>query len=344
MQSRAILCALTLLGCPTVTPNVAGVTPIHVQGVYTHEPSGFVLPPSIGSFRRVAINQYDREGLDVSVGYNLDEVDAEVAFTLYVTPPLRLPDGSDSALSQQFEVEIGAIQHHHGGAPVLHRQNTSSEQAGTSATGLLAQFRFEEVFGSRQQVVESLLHLFEYDGWRVKYRTTFPLSQREAVAPQLERFLASLQWRGQAASGSPPVVPPSRVARSSSPPVVGRARLGDEPAVGIVVQLSFSQTNKDCVPSDPSTITDQSGSFRFARGVGEPLPARDRASGWADDAAARARAMIGGVWGLCFEGRGIERRSFSWPWIGDPALTYATMECDLASQEEKPCVGSWLGE
>ena len=121
----------------------------------------------------------------------------------------------------------------------------------------------------------------------------------------------------------------SPVPTSSSPPVSGSAHLGDEPAAGVLVQLSFSQTNKDCVSTDPSTTTDDKGSFRFARGVGEELP---------------RRVPIAGVWRLCFSGPEIERRSFSWPWIGDPATGYATMRCDLASPKEKPCAGTWLSE
>ena len=344
MRSLALsLVVFTLAGCPTVTPSPHGVTPIRTQGVYRHEPSGFVFPPSIASFRRVEINQYDQAGLDVGVGYNLVEPDAEIALTLYITLPAKQRNGRQTTLSEQFQAEIGAIQFHHSGAPVLAQESVSIRQAGVLVSGLRARFEYEqEVFGDRSRQVESLLYLFELSGWRIKYRVTFSSSQRPSALRRWQQFLSALRVP---TLSSPPVFGRAPlVFVPSSPPVVGRAHLGDEPAAGIVVQLSFSQINKDCVPSDPSTITDQSGSFRFARGVGEPLPVRDRASGRADDPAALARAMIGGVWRLCFEGRTTERRSFSWPWIGDPALTYATMECDLASQEEKPCAGSWLAE
>ena len=117
------LVVLTLAGCSTVTPTAPGVTPIRAQGVYRHEPSGFVFPPSIASFRRVGINQFDQVGLDVGVGYNLVEPDAEISFTLYVTPPAKLRNGRQTTLSEQFEVEIGAIQFHHSGATVLARES-----------------------------------------------------------------------------------------------------------------------------------------------------------------------------------------------------------------------------
>ena len=71
---------------------------------------------------------------------------------------------------------IGEIQFYHSGAPVLARESVSIPQAGVYVSGLRARFEYEQEFGDRSRPVDSLLYLFELNGWRVKYRITFPSS------------------------------------------------------------------------------------------------------------------------------------------------------------------------
>ena len=61
-----------LAGCrPTVSPSGRQSIEVAPAETYTHAPSRFSFPPRVGNFAREAVTQYDREGLDVSVGYNL---------------------------------------------------------------------------------------------------------------------------------------------------------------------------------------------------------------------------------------------------------------------------------
>ena len=58
---------------------------IKVKGTYTHEPTGKKFPESIEPFKRVAVTQFDRKGLNVSVGYNKEDKEW-IGATVYIYP------------------------------------------------------------------------------------------------------------------------------------------------------------------------------------------------------------------------------------------------------------------
>jgi len=122
-------------------------------------------------------------------------------------------------------------------------------------------------------------------------------------------------------------VSPAAAPTSSSPPIRGIAHLGNNPAAGLTISASFSQQEKDCAADDPTTTTDDEGRFEFARGTGQNMP---------------RKALIAGIWRVCVSGPSVARRVFQWPWIGDPASTYASMNCDFSNED--PCEVVWIHE
>lgn len=182
---------LVLTGCPTL-----GGVP---KGPYVHAPSGFVFPESFGKVRRVSVDRFDATGENVGVGYNLEEPGRQVALTLYVRPPLQHEDGRLMALAEQFELERQAVVDHHPSAQSGASEAAPATRNAEPSPGLLAAFRFDEVFAYRNQRVDSLLYLFEYEGWFVKYRITHPAAQAAAAGAEARAFVSTFVWKGGAA-------------------------------------------------------------------------------------------------------------------------------------------------
>jgi hypothetical protein len=122
-------------------------------------------------------------------------------------------------------------------------------------------------------------------------------------------------------------VSPTTTPSSSSPPIRGIALLGSEPAVGLTISASFSQREKDCTADDPTITTSEEGRFEFARGAGQNMP---------------RRTPIAGMWRICVSGPSLVRKVFQWPWVGDPASSYASMKCDFLKDD--PCEVTWIAE
>ncbi len=202
MKRATSLLLLTALitGCPTVGGPRPGVQPINVSGRYVHGPSRFEFPETFGAFRRVEINQFHPSGLNIGVGYNLEQADTRVAVTLYVRPPARDANGSVLTLASEFELERENILQHHPGATASVPSTPPRTQNGEAARGYATTFRYQHAVDYGREEVETLLYLFEYDGWVVKYRITYPFSQQARANPVSQGFVSSFRWRGGSAA------------------------------------------------------------------------------------------------------------------------------------------------
>lgn len=185
-----------ITGCPTVSGPSRGARPIEASGLYVHGPSGFSFPESFGAFRRVEINQFDSSGMDVGVGYNLEQADSQIALTLYVYPRARDANGSILTLESQFEIERTYILQAHPGGKASETWTPTTTQNHEASPGYATTFRYQQLFAYRQQEIESLLYLFDYEGWAVKYRITYPLAQQAKANLVSQVFVSSFIWRG----------------------------------------------------------------------------------------------------------------------------------------------------
>jgi hypothetical protein len=188
---------LTLTACPHfITPLPA---PIEVSGTYRHPASGLEFPESVGDYHRAQMTRFDREGLDVGIGYNHEEPDALVAFTVYVRRPIVLDDGRVATLDRQFDVERDVIHEHHPGATEATHREVKITDGNRTLPGHAAEFHYVDDFSYAKREVVSFLYLFDRDGWIVKYRITFAAIQRFSAEHFVEEFLKIAPWGACAA-------------------------------------------------------------------------------------------------------------------------------------------------
>jgi hypothetical protein len=161
-----------------------------------HAPSRFEFPPAFGEFQRVEIAQHDAAGPNVGVSYLLD-AELKIVLTLYVKRPLRARTGEPLSLQNQLQVEEAAILHAHPGATPRAVWTPGRTRNGEPGRGYAQAFRYREHFGGSVRLVTSALYLFEFDGWVVKYRATFPAFQEQPAHALVQTFVATFPWRGR---------------------------------------------------------------------------------------------------------------------------------------------------
>jgi len=196
---------LLLSGCPTVrTDQPRQPEQIDVHGPYQHTASGMIFPASVGDYIRERIMRYDRDALDVSVGYNLIRPPRILFATVYVYPApsvvsiLSPPHVAATARSLAAKNEYARSKHEilqsHPLATLLGEVEASLVKGNATYQGWKAIFELDGArFGQREKVI-SYLYVFSYIGgsWTVKYRFTHPKSIEETQ--EIETFLRNLEW------------------------------------------------------------------------------------------------------------------------------------------------------
>jgi hypothetical protein len=197
MIRLATLLALVALltACQTLSGPPPQPKPIPASGLYVHAASRFSFPETFGDFRRVDINQYDDDGLDVGVGYDRELAGGQIALTLYVMPHRTDEHGKVLSLAQRFEIERRNIVAHHEKVTLTHPWTPPQTVNGEPTRGYAAAFRYAETFETHRQELESLLYLFELDQWVVKYRIIYPVAQRLNANQLAQQFVANFRWR-----------------------------------------------------------------------------------------------------------------------------------------------------
>ena len=194
-----------LAGCGSEPPpvNLRQPETIAVEGSYVHPVSGMTFPVAVGEFRRVNLIRYDAAGADVSVGYNLGGPTGGVVATVYVYPASSLgaidakQDAAPARVAlcgNEFQGRKAEIFRYHRGVRVVDEKDVPITFAGTSMTGRMAAFAYDDVFGGRLQPLQSELYIFCYvgDAWTIAYRFTAP---REFDATRaIAAFMLNLSW------------------------------------------------------------------------------------------------------------------------------------------------------
>jgi len=122
-------------------------------------------PDRVGEFRRVKVYQYDREGRDVSVGYNLESSGRQIAVTAYVHPAGRT-----------FEEDVASMREAHASYQLVFDRAVEVSRVRHNLNCRLARVSYEEQFAHRFGPVDSYLLVCIDGSWRLKWR----LSQRTA--------------------------------------------------------------------------------------------------------------------------------------------------------------------
>ncbi len=195
--------AATAFGCLSNEPEgQPGV--VEVEGTYVHKGSKIEFPTSVGLYERTGVNQYDTAGKDVSAGYNLYSPLAPIAITVYVypapgvlsigSPPNVVAAAKDLVLRDHFEAVKQEITKVHPIAQLISEENVPIQQSGATYQGIKAAFQFTEVVTERSIDLTSLVFLYDYDDWYIKYRVTYPTLAKANSEPEVEQFVRQFVW------------------------------------------------------------------------------------------------------------------------------------------------------
>jgi hypothetical protein len=184
--------------------------PIESRGTYLHSFSHFSFPTNVETFVRVNLYKYDKDGRDVSAGYNL--LAPPLALTIYiypapknvaVLPQKRIEGVTEALLDGHFAQVKGDVQRAHSGVKVLSETAFELAQENNKRTGRRAVFAFQEPFAGLKQDLRSELYLFLLepntmflinDRFYVMYRVSYPASEKESAEKEVQKFLRSFAW------------------------------------------------------------------------------------------------------------------------------------------------------
>jgi len=187
---------LVVLGCAADRAALATelAEPVEIELTYVHQPSGMVFPQVVLDFKRVELLRYDKEGLDVSGGYNLERDTFAIIATVYVYPIPKSDDPATDIAASHFEGVKQAIVAAHPDAKLLQEDKVKITQGKISKTGLHALFRLSQATPAGQQMSRSEAYLFTHGKWFIKYRLTYPEAYAEQSAKDINEFMEKLKW------------------------------------------------------------------------------------------------------------------------------------------------------
>ena len=186
-----IVCLFFFMACVTVAPcSDTLVTQPSRTTTYTNAPSQFCFPPRNGSFERDKVTEYDRQGLDVGIGYN--DLKHRIAVTVFVYPiSQRAPNDT---LGGHFTTCKADVLTQHTGAQLISQEVVQISPAGVQHSGQHATFTYTETFWNQRQPLRSEVYLFTHGQRFVMYRATYPLDQQAVAEPAIRTFIAELAW------------------------------------------------------------------------------------------------------------------------------------------------------
>jgi hypothetical protein len=208
-QFFIILVCLTICGCETTNQSGNSSVSATSSTPFIHSNTKFSFPSSVGTFHRVSIEKYDRDGKDVGVGYNSS---TPIVATVFVYPGAKdfalLPSPkiegvSASLIEHHFEACKRDVFRAHPDASLASEGWTSLVQGENHYAGKNAVFSisYRFGFGSKDSVSELYVFLIEpgvkfllTERYFVTYRITYPSSQKIQAEAEVADFMANLAW------------------------------------------------------------------------------------------------------------------------------------------------------
>ncbi len=202
-----------LSGCPPSTTRMPAPRSeplensieISVDGDFYHSPSEMIFPEHVEGFSRVEITQYDKEGYDVSVGYNAYGLMYNLIATIYIYPgpemtylgaaPETVRSLESSDLSNEIERNVKFIEEQH---PDWSLYYEGDSKINSSYPSRMASFEYQQETLTGPVKVISTVHIFLVDyRWFVKFRFTYPAASAEQYTPKVFNLVRSLTWPGE---------------------------------------------------------------------------------------------------------------------------------------------------
>ncbi len=160
-------------------------------------------PKTVGTFGRTNINQYDKDGLDVSAGYNLWTLNGIVVTTVYCfpgpslvsigSPPDVVADAKAHLADAAFDSIKREISAHHLKVKFIDEQTVTHDSNGKTYAGKIAKFEYSEATSPDQTLYSTVaLFCFVNEKWALEYR--FTSSNEPATMAATETFISTLPW------------------------------------------------------------------------------------------------------------------------------------------------------
>ena len=205
-------CAATLTGCPMAgtwkgsaprSARLATPRALTAEGDVHHAGAGLTFPPTAAGFTRSAQHQYDQDGHDLSVGYDLVAPNWRMFVTIYVYPgPEHTYIGAtDAALratqARYVSGEMARVQAEilgtHTDAALLRQGPSALFPESPETGGVMAVFtdRMSTVFGPQDTLSEAHLALWASQ-WFLKVRATYPPQMEQAARQHLQQLVRRL--------------------------------------------------------------------------------------------------------------------------------------------------------
>ncbi len=202
--SLILLAATILAGCPAAPRYLSQPRSIHQPGIYVHEGSGTIFPPTVGPFSRSAVHEYDEEGLDASASYIENLPGGPIVVSVYVRPsppilsigsPENVVEAARGRLTDQvWEEEKAQIAQSHEKVQMVGEGTFNLTRSGDRVTGRRAVFHYAGSFAGREQTLRSSLILFSYVAgkWDIKYRISHP--EALDATKEIDAFVQAWDW------------------------------------------------------------------------------------------------------------------------------------------------------
>ncbi len=164
-------------------------TPADWNDVYVHPYSGMKFPSMAGLFVRGPVRKYDPQGRDISVAYEIQHIGGNTEMTVFI-----FPSAHDRNFPGHFEQACEAVLRFSRSSKLLIKKDVAIKQNGHVYRGKRATFSMQSVFSGQKIATLSLLYLFKYGDWYIKYRVTYPQTGHDKIMPEIERFMQELSW------------------------------------------------------------------------------------------------------------------------------------------------------
>jgi hypothetical protein len=204
-----ILASAFICGCQTTNTTGRSSAQPSSSSTFVHAFTMFSFPVSVGTFHRVNVQEYDREGKDIGVGYNSS---TPIAATVFVYPgpkdfafypSPKLENLSESLIASHFETCKQDVFRAHANAKLTSEETFTLIQGKDQFKGIRAVFSLDYQFGlvKRESVSELYVFLIEpsvkflvTSRYFVTYRISYPVDKKAEAGTEIAALMADLSW------------------------------------------------------------------------------------------------------------------------------------------------------
>lgn len=173
---------------PAVISTPDGLLVIRDIGAYSK------LPRVISVYRRGAVTAYGEGARDFSVNYYVEDSRLNLVSTVYFYALDMFPPGPMHTLEGHFEDSAAGIAYYTEGDITVAESGGITMTGRNEAEGLWARFEYTGPFGGLEQPLSSELNLFFVGDHAVKFRHTYPRSERVLREQQINDLMRAIDW------------------------------------------------------------------------------------------------------------------------------------------------------